>query len=132
MDFQESLHTVVPDIPSGLPGVVSADGLLLVPAAATGISVIIMLLHGVISVTRVLERLGIVAQTPKKLPPPGIGKGAILRFRAARLLGCLCLLALSVTSVGHTDGDNRRQAIIKGGCRVVPYVRRAFSRFDVV
>ena len=90
MGFQDIQQTVIADIPSRLPGVIGGERLFLVPAAAAGISLVILLLHCLFSldaVTGFLEHLEIAARTPKKTSPPGIGNGAILRFRIARLLG---------------------------------------------
>ncbi|KAF7364887.1 Multidrug resistance-associated ABC transporter protein [Mycena venus] len=50
---------------------------------------------------------------PRKSLPPGIGKGTILGFRMARLLGCLGLLVLSIFPSSHGHGDARREGLIR-------------------
>ncbi|KAJ6502921.1 P-loop containing nucleoside triphosphate hydrolase protein [Mycena vitilis] len=84
--------------------------LLLLPAWATAISAAILLLHWGLTTRAVyalLVRIGLVdKQLPSgTVPSLGIGIGAILMFRVVRLLGCLVLLALSVSSSLHARKD---------------------------
>jgi hypothetical protein len=103
---------------------------LLVPVYCTGISVFLLLLHSVLSlqpVTGLLKRLGIVLAGTQK--PPGIGNGAILRYRIARLLGCLALLALSTIPLAHEIGNalGVPRGSIRDAWMALPYVRRWFA-----
>ncbi|KAF7364934.1 Multidrug resistance-associated ABC transporter protein [Mycena venus] len=83
---------------------------LYIPAWATAISASILFLHFVLALKPVdgfLSRVGILEESSEKVPPPGIGKGTILAFRVARLLGCLGLFTLSVFPFRH-EGLVRR------------------------
>ncbi|KAF8171621.1 P-loop containing nucleoside triphosphate hydrolase protein [Mycena galopus ATCC 62051] len=77
----------------------SAKELLLLPVYASALSASILLLHFVVAlkfVNGLLVRVSIIKERRDTVPPPGIGKGVILLFRVARLLGCLGLLAISI------------------------------------
>ncbi|KAJ7148957.1 hypothetical protein C8R43DRAFT_1088261 [Mycena crocata] len=74
----------------------SGRQLPLVPACCTGISALLLVFHFVLS--RVRNR--------STHSSPGIGASAILRYRVSRLLGSLCLLAVSVTQ-WNEDKDTR-------------------------
>lgn len=103
----------------------SSEQELFVPAYASGISASILLLHfllGLSSVTRLLERAGILSAERNKVPTPGIGRGPILHFRIARLLGCLGLLALTFTSSVHEKESARRHRLLSGALLAIPYV----------
>ncbi|KAJ7283148.1 P-loop containing nucleoside triphosphate hydrolase protein [Mycena rebaudengoi] len=73
---------------------------LLIPLGVASLSALILLVHLVLSLTLVKDgfrRIGIGrAGTPDKTPTPGIGYGAILVYRVARLIGCVGLFALSI------------------------------------
>ncbi|KAJ7283151.1 hypothetical protein C8J57DRAFT_1498229 [Mycena rebaudengoi] len=75
----------------------------LIPLSVAACSALILLVHLVLSYTLVkdgLRRIGIGrAGTSEKAPTPGIGYGAILVYRVARLVGCVGLFALSATSL---------------------------------
>ncbi|KAJ6556823.1 hypothetical protein DFH09DRAFT_1248351 [Mycena vulgaris] len=110
-----------PDFDSGPP-------LLLIPAYCTGISVVILLLQAIFSlgvVHRSLQRAGIASARTPQLAPPGIGTGVIRRYRVARLLGCLGLVALSIiSSMGEREdaAGTRREGLVQGILMGVPYV----------
>ncbi|KAJ7758122.1 hypothetical protein DFH07DRAFT_818757 [Mycena maculata] len=108
-----------------LPDIGSGQGLLLVPAYCTAISAFILLLHYFLSLKPVrglFERVGILSEQPPTVPPPGIGKGTILLYRIARLLGCFGLLALSIASFVHDRNDKRREGRVAGLLMSVPYL----------
>ncbi|KAJ6555073.1 hypothetical protein DFH09DRAFT_1318263 [Mycena vulgaris] len=111
-----------------LPELDIGPDLLLVPVYCAGISTAIFLLHAVLSldvVHRLLQRAGIVSAGPPQAAPPGIGSGSILRFRVARLLGCLGLVALSVVSILDEREDaagTRREVLVRGILMGAPYV----------
>lgn len=111
---------------SFVPAINHVDGQeLLVPACATAVSASILLLHvvlGVKSVNGLLARAGILEEPTQKAPLPGIGKGPILWFRAARLLGCLGLLVLSVFPVDYGNADARREGTLWRIVQSTPYV----------
>ncbi|KAJ7688653.1 hypothetical protein B0H14DRAFT_3101122 [Mycena olivaceomarginata] len=91
---------------------------LLIPAYATAISASILLLHSVLaleSVNNLFARVGILEKQSDKVPPPGIGRGTILWFRLARLLGCLGLLVLSIIPFD-------RERLVPGILQSTPYV----------
>ncbi|KAJ7283175.1 P-loop containing nucleoside triphosphate hydrolase protein [Mycena rebaudengoi] len=75
----------------------------LIPLSVAACSALILLLHLVLSLTLVkngLRRIGIGRTgTSGKAPTPGIGYGAILVYRVARVVGCVGLFALSATSL---------------------------------
>ncbi|KAJ7746823.1 hypothetical protein DFH07DRAFT_579391 [Mycena maculata] len=68
-------------------------------------------------VKNLLGRVGISLHRKSDIPVPGIGKGTILVYRSARLLGCLVLLGISVTFLfigrnGQTENQwTRRQGM---------------------
>ncbi|KAJ7512528.1 P-loop containing nucleoside triphosphate hydrolase protein [Mycena galericulata] len=106
-----------------LPYIVGGRGLLLLPACCAAISAFILFLHSVLSLKPVhglLERIGILSQQTSKIPPPAIGKGVILRFRVARWLGCLGLLALSAVHDGKSE-----QGWIRKTLMTLPYLYAA-------
>ncbi|KAJ7657330.1 hypothetical protein DFH06DRAFT_1297973 [Mycena polygramma] len=77
---------------------------LFFPVWATAISASIFLFHRTLAleaVNALLARVGIRNERPATAQSPGIGAGSILVFRAARLIGCLGLLALSFSPVVH-------------------------------
>ncbi|KAJ6621777.1 hypothetical protein B0H10DRAFT_2015711 [Mycena sp. CBHHK59/15] len=83
---------------------------LLLPACFAVVSAFILLVRFVLSLTLVhntLERLAVLSplRTNSREPTPGIGKGVILVYRVARLLGCLSLFALSIVSYISVHGD---------------------------
>ncbi|KAJ7791217.1 hypothetical protein B0H14DRAFT_3094524 [Mycena olivaceomarginata] len=93
---------------------------LLIPAYATVISASILLLHSVLaleSVSNLFARAGILEKQSDKVPPPGIGRGTILWFRLARLLGCLGLLVLSIIPFD-------RERLVQGILQSTPYNTR--------
>ncbi|KAJ7667031.1 hypothetical protein B0H17DRAFT_1210523 [Mycena rosella] len=120
---------------SQLPIVMSSVRLLLVPEGCAGISVFILLLHWVLSlgvVNGLLKRARIISVGPPPSPPPGIGKGVILCYRVARLLGCLGLLALSVVSIVHArENSDRtgRDALIRSVLMGVLYLYASILAF---
>ncbi|KAJ7243851.1 P-loop containing nucleoside triphosphate hydrolase protein [Mycena haematopus] len=68
-----------------------------IPTCITAFSASILLFHFILAlkpIHRLLTRMGIVGEQTEKIDCPGIGTGAILCFRVARLLGCIGLLAL--------------------------------------
>ncbi|KAJ7283178.1 P-loop containing nucleoside triphosphate hydrolase protein [Mycena rebaudengoi] len=75
----------------------------LIPLSVAACSVLILLVHLVLSLTLVkngLRHIGIGrARTSDKAPTPGIGYGTILVYRVARLVGCVALFALSAISL---------------------------------
>ncbi|KAJ7367289.1 hypothetical protein DFH08DRAFT_929873 [Mycena albidolilacea] len=94
---------------------------LLIPAYATVISASILLLHSVLaleSVSNLFARVGILEKQSDKVPPPGIGRGTILWFRLARLLGCLGLLVLSIIPFD-------RERLVQGILQSTPYLYAA-------
>ncbi|KAJ6555137.1 hypothetical protein DFH09DRAFT_573964 [Mycena vulgaris] len=111
-----------------LPELGIGPDLLLVPAYCAGISTVILLLQAVLSLDvahRLLQRAGIVSAGPPQAAPPGIGTGSILRFRVARLLGCLGLVALSVVSIVDEREDaagTRREFLVRGILMGAPYL----------
>ncbi|KAF7348320.1 Multidrug resistance-associated ABC transporter protein [Mycena sanguinolenta] len=95
---------------------IESQVLVLLPACATAISAAILLLHYIFSlklVNEFLARLGVLQPT-EVVASPGIGRGAIFWFRAARLLGCLALLVLSIFP--FDDG------LVRGILRCSPYL----------
>ncbi|KAJ7130893.1 hypothetical protein C8R46DRAFT_659815 [Mycena filopes] len=102
--------------------------LLFVPAYAAEISASILLVHYVLALASVdafLRRVGIFGAQEDKVPPPGIGRGTIWRFRVARLVGCLALLALTIFSSVHENksaADKSRSGWLSGGLMAVPYL----------
>ncbi|KAJ7367252.1 P-loop containing nucleoside triphosphate hydrolase protein [Mycena albidolilacea] len=122
MDLAPIPQTVM----SFVPAINHVDGQeLLVPACSTAVSVSILLLHvvlGVESVNGLLARAGILEEPTQKAPLPGIGKGPILWFRAARLLGCLGLLVLSVFPVDYGNADARREGTLWRIVQSTPYL----------
>ncbi|KAJ6508402.1 hypothetical protein C8R45DRAFT_967292 [Mycena sanguinolenta] len=102
-DFTAVLHTVLSIVYSPVPKLS-----LLIPACATAISGVILLLHFAFEF-KVVDKLA-----ASQAPPPGIGQGTIVWFRAARFLGCLGLLAFSI--LPSNDGLGR------GVLRVTPYL----------
>ncbi|KAJ6594858.1 P-loop containing nucleoside triphosphate hydrolase protein [Mycena capillaripes] len=88
-----------------LPTVGGGKELLFLPAYASALSASILLLHAVLAlkpVNGLLVRAGIFEERKDTVPPPlGIGKGVILLFRVARLLGCVGLFALSIFPLAH-------------------------------
>ncbi|KAJ7700269.1 hypothetical protein B0H16DRAFT_1642910 [Mycena metata] len=113
----------LPDIGSG-----NSQDLLFVPAYASAISAAILLVHVLLTLTSVngfLQRVGILTAPKNNVSPQGIGKGALLRFRIARLLGCLGLLALSVFSSVHQEIDasrTRSNKLFSAALLAAPYV----------
>ncbi|KAJ7676645.1 P-loop containing nucleoside triphosphate hydrolase protein [Mycena polygramma] len=108
MDSAPSPQTVMDFIPFSGSGGRDRPDLLFVPAWATAISAAILLLHWgptTKPVNDLLVRIGFLDKQSGTVPPPGIGKGAILTFRVIRLLGCLTLLALSISSSLYTRED---------------------------
>ncbi|KAJ6603499.1 P-loop containing nucleoside triphosphate hydrolase protein [Mycena vulgaris] len=102
MEFTPLAQTVLAF--TQLPDVSSAKEPLFLPAYASALSASILLLHSVLAlkfVNGLLVRAGIVEEGKDTVSPPGIGKGVILLFRVARLLGCLGLLALSIFPLAH-------------------------------
>ncbi|KAJ7354076.1 P-loop containing nucleoside triphosphate hydrolase protein [Mycena albidolilacea] len=94
---------------------------LLIPAYATVISASILLLHSVLaleSVSNLFARVGILEKQSDNVPPPGIGRGTILWFRLARLLGCLGLLVLSIIPFN-------RERLVQGIIQSTPYLYAA-------
>ncbi|KAJ7657324.1 P-loop containing nucleoside triphosphate hydrolase protein [Mycena polygramma] len=94
--------------------------LLFVPVWATVLSALILLFHWVVAskvVSRLLVRMGLVDERADTVPHPGIGKGTILVFRVARVLGCLVLLTLSITPMLH-----EREGLARGLLLSVPYL----------
>ncbi|KAJ7449167.1 hypothetical protein FB451DRAFT_1375079 [Mycena latifolia] len=131
MDFL-SLHQAVMAV--RLPDLGSSPELLLVPAYCTGISAVTLLLHSVLSlgvVQGLLKRARIFSEGPPPVPPPGIGKGVILCYRVARLLGCLGLLALSVVSIvsKHKDAAGTREDLVQGVLLGAPYLYASILAF---
>ncbi|KAJ6610803.1 hypothetical protein B0H10DRAFT_2059064 [Mycena sp. CBHHK59/15] len=106
-----------------LPDLNRAPALHLVPTYLAGTSAAILILHSVLSLAAVnglLKRARIVSEGPPAVPPPGIGKGVILLYRLARLLGCLGLLALSIVSVVE-DEDTGRMRLVREALMGLPY-----------
>jgi hypothetical protein len=123
MDFTPVPQTIM--VLVHLPDIGSGRDQLFLPACATAISASILLLHAVFALKPVngfLARVGILEDPKNRVPPPGIGNGVILRFRVARLLGCLGLLALSIFSFVHEHEDLRREGLVRGMVLSVPYV----------
>jgi hypothetical protein len=125
MDFTPISQIVMASV--HLPDIHSHSGkeLLLIPACATAISASILLLHFLLafkSVNGLLARVGILEEPTEKIPPPGIGKGTILWFRVARLLGCLGLLVLSIIPFDREPGDEHRNGLVRGILQIAPYV----------
>lgn len=122
MDFSPASQRVIafhlPDDPSGT--------LLFLPVFATAISAPILLLHSVLALKSVndqLTRFGILKERTEKVVPPGIGKGAILCFRVARLLGCVALFGLSIFPLAEEEsGANFRGGLGRGLLLSAPYV----------
>ncbi|KAJ7029298.1 P-loop containing nucleoside triphosphate hydrolase protein [Mycena alexandri] len=124
MDFFTPLPQAVMAF-GNLPNISSRHDLLFVPAYASGISASILLLHSVLALSSIngfFERVGILSAQRNKVPSPGIGRGTILRFRVARLLGCLGLLALSVFSSVHEHESARRNRLVSGAFLAAPYL----------
>jgi hypothetical protein len=71
-------------------------------------------------VNGLLVRVSIIEERKDTVPPSGIGKGVILLFRVARLLGCLGLLAISISPLAqeHTGLDEGLRQVVLS----VPYV----------
>ncbi|KAJ7363093.1 hypothetical protein DFH08DRAFT_910875 [Mycena albidolilacea] len=89
------------------PNIDTTRSLLFAPAYGAVISASILLLGFVLdlkSVNDLLVGIGILGKRVGKVPPPGIGNGAILWFRVVRLLGCLGLLVLSIFPVFGESG----------------------------
>ncbi|KAJ6504576.1 P-loop containing nucleoside triphosphate hydrolase protein [Mycena vitilis] len=100
--------------------------LLFVPAYATAVSASILILHRALALKSIDALLVRVGMSDNKAPPPGIGKGAILWFRVARLLGCLGLLALStLLPIAHEYGRMRREGLFLS----VPYLYASILAF---
>jgi hypothetical protein len=109
----------LPDISSG------QELLFVVPVCSAAISASILLLHSVFtlkSVSALLVRVGIVDEQTENVSPPGIGKGAILCFRVARLFGCLGLIAVSFLPFVHGHEGSRQETLIHEGLLSAPYV----------
>ncbi|KAJ7274255.1 P-loop containing nucleoside triphosphate hydrolase protein [Mycena rebaudengoi] len=70
---------------------------LLIPSCVATFSAFILLLHSVFSLKWVKRCFGTAGTA--EVATPGIGKGAILVYRIARLVGCAALVALSITSL---------------------------------
>ncbi|KAJ7214037.1 P-loop containing nucleoside triphosphate hydrolase protein [Mycena pura] len=117
MDFTSSVPQNVPQIvmayvriPIGSRPQVHG---LLVPACCTGLSACILLLQSLFalkSIHGLLERAGLVSKQAPKVSP-GIGKGVILVYRVARLLGSLALLGVSISSVMDIVSGSREEFI---------------------
>jgi hypothetical protein len=123
MDFAPVAQAVITSV--HLPDIGTGRELIFVPAGATTISASILLLHSVLalkSVNGLLARVGILEERTEKLHPPGIGKGLILWFRVARLLGCLGLLALSILPFVSEHGDTLHEELGQGLLLIAPYV----------
>jgi hypothetical protein len=122
-DFPSAFQAVMAS--SHLPGTGTGRELIFVPASAATISAFILLLHSVLalkSVNGLFARVGILEERRQKLRPPGIGKGLILWFRVARLLGCLALLALSIFPFVSENGDALHEELGQGLLLIAPYV----------
>lgn len=121
MEFTPLAQTVMAFVQ--LPDVSSAKELLLLPVYASALSASILLFHFVLAlkfVNGLLVRVSIIEERKDTVPPPGIGKGVILLFRVARLLGCLGLLAISIFPLAQEHAgldEGLRQVVLS-----VPYV----------
>ncbi|KAJ6566068.1 P-loop containing nucleoside triphosphate hydrolase protein [Mycena capillaripes] len=122
MDVSPESQAVIafnlPDDPGGT--------LLFLPVFAAAISASVLLLHSVLafkSVTDQLTRFGILKERREKVAPPGIGKGAILCFRIARLLGCVALFGLSIFPlVEEESGATLREGLGRELLLSAPYL----------
>ncbi|KAJ7625289.1 P-loop containing nucleoside triphosphate hydrolase protein [Mycena polygramma] len=122
MDFGPVPQAVMALVNVHLPDI----DLLFVPAYATAVSASILILHRALALKPVNALLARVGISDDKAPPPGIGKGAILWFRVARLLGCMGLLALStLLPVAPEYGGMRRE----GSILSVPYLYASILAF---
>lgn len=123
MDFTSVTQTFMAFVRS--PDTESGQELLLIPTYAAVISASILVLHfvlGLKSVNNLFARAGILEKHSEKVALPGIGKGTILWFRVARLLGCLALLVLSVLPFDHGHEDAHRDGLVRGILQIAPYV----------
>lgn len=123
MDFAPILQAVMAWDHS--PNIDTARSLLFAPAYGAVISASILLLGFVLdlkSVNDLLAGIGILGERADKIPPPGIGNGAILWFRVARLLGCLGLLVLSIFPVFGESGAAFHGVLAQELIASTPYV----------
>ncbi|KAJ7487075.1 hypothetical protein FB451DRAFT_1337537 [Mycena latifolia] len=112
MEFMSVVETVTAF--AQLPDVGDGKQSLFIPVCATTLSAAILLLHSALalkSVDSLLVGAGILEERQGTVPPPGIGKGVILLFRVARLLGCLGLLALSIIPLVYANGGSGREGL---------------------
>jgi hypothetical protein len=123
MDFAPILQAVMALDHS--PNIDTTRSLLFAPAYGAVISASILLLGFVLdlkSVNNLLAGIGILGERADKVPPPGIGNGAILWFRVARLLGCLGLLVLSIFPVFGGSGAAFHGVLAQELIASTPYV----------
>ncbi|KAJ7213835.1 hypothetical protein GGX14DRAFT_444201 [Mycena pura] len=98
----------------------SGPDLLLVPAYSVLVSACILLLYSLFapkSIHDQLERVGLVSE-----PSPGIG------YRVARLLGCLALLGLSISSIVD-QVSGAREELIRRIIMSTPYLYASILTF---